>query len=96
MHGVPVRGGGRRPRGVSYIRREMLRELIVAIVLSPSVLSFTRAQGELLSSGPVITAGTINEFRAVFVYGLKRTSDPSLAIITSPSGDICDVYLERC
>ena len=73
VHGVPVRGGGRRPRGVSYIRREMLREQIVAIMLSPSVLSFTRAMGERLSSGPVITSGTINEFRAVHYKLLQRS-----------------------
>ena len=91
-HGVPIVGGGRRQRGVSAIRVEMLREQIVAITLSNGVLSFTRTQGERLSSGPNITSGTPNEFRSVFVYGLRRASDPALAIVTSKDGNQCVVY----
>ena len=98
QHGVPGRqhtGGGRRPRGVNIIRVEMLKDQIVSITLSPGVLSFTKAQGERLTSGPVITSGTITEFRCVFVYGLNRTCDPSLSIITSPDGSKCEVIF-RC
>jgi hypothetical protein len=89
---VPIPDGGRRPRGVSATRVDMLEEHVVSIMLSPGVLSFTKAMGERLTSGPVITAGSINEFRSVFVYGLKRVSDPSLIIRTFPDGNKCEVY----
>jgi hypothetical protein len=61
--------------------------------LSPGVLSFTKGMGERLSSGPHITSGTITEFRSVFVYGLLRTSDPALTILTSRDGMRCTVYI---
>ena len=89
LHGVPTRDGGRKQRGVSAIRVQMLREQIVAIMLSPGVLSFTKALGERLTSGPVITSGTIQEFRQVFVYGLKRCSDVALSIVTITCGICC-------
>jgi hypothetical protein len=92
-HGIPIPGGGRRPRGVSAIRVEMTRQLIVFILCSPGVLSFTRAMGERLSSGAVITACTITEFRSVFVWGMRRASDPSVFIRTSPDGNKCVVIL---
>jgi hypothetical protein len=71
----------------------MLKEQIQAITVSPGVLSFTKGMGERLSSGPHITSGTITEFRSVFVYGLLRTSDPALTILTSRDGMRCTVYI---
>ena len=89
-----VRGRLRQSqRGVNEARRDMLQEQIVAILLD-KVLTHVR-HGERISSGPVSTAGLINEFRSIFSHNLQRTSDPALTVITSPNGTRCVVKF-RC
>ena len=87
------RGGRHQQARTSITRRTMLQEQIQAIITSPHVLTFQRDNGGRISCSPVITSATIAEFRSVFVYNLKKISDPALSIITSPNGLVCTVYI---
>ena len=87
------RGGRQQHSHVCRVRRTMLEEQIRAIITSPQVLVYQRDNGGRVRCPPVITSGTIAEFRSVFVYNLKKTCDPSLSIITSPNGLVATVYI---
>ena len=87
------RGGRSRHRSTSTTRRQMLEEQIRAILTSPQVLVFQRDNGGRVSCNPVITSGSIVEFRSVFVYNMTRLSDPSLSILTSPNGQKATIYI---